>query len=42
MERNPEVSASTRDEALFHCTKPSGVRRGPSQLHSIHVFSEAL
>ena len=26
---------------LFHCTKPSGVPRGPSQLHSIPDFSEA-
>ena len=25
MERNPEVPASIGDEALFHCTKPSGV-----------------
>ena len=25
MERNPEVPASTCHEALFHCTKPSGV-----------------
>ena len=23
MERNPEVPASTRDKALFHCSKPS-------------------
>ena len=36
--RKPEVPASTRDKALFHCTKPSGVRRGPSQLYSIHDF----
>ena len=41
MERNPEVPASTRDKALFYCTKPSGVRSGPSQLHSIPDFSEA-
>ena len=34
MERTPEVPASIRDEALFHCTEPSGVPRGPSQLHS--------
>ena len=40
-ERNHEVPASTRDEALIHCTKPSGVPRGPSQLHSIPDFSEA-
>ena len=33
--------ASTRDEALIHCTKPSGVQRGPSQLHSTPDFSEA-
>ena len=31
----------TRDEALIHCTKPSGVPRGPSQLHSTPDFSEA-
>ena len=30
MERKPEVPASTRDEALFHFTKPSGVPRGPA------------
>ena len=24
-ERNPEVPASTRDEALFRCARPSGV-----------------
>ena len=40
-ERNPVVPASTCHEALFHCTKPSGVPRGPSQLHSIPDFSEA-
>ena len=40
-ERNPEVRASTCHEALFHCTKPSGVPRGPSQLHSDPDFSEA-
>ena len=28
----PEVPASTGDEALFQCTKPSGVPRGPSHL----------
>ena len=33
--------SSTRDKALFYCTKPSGVRSGPSQLHSIPDFSEA-
>ena len=27
-----EVPASTGDEALFQCTKPSGVPRGPSHL----------
>ena len=32
-ERKPEVPASTRDEALFHCTTPSGDPRGPYQLH---------
>ena len=41
MERNPEVPASPRDEAPFHFTKPSGVPRGLSQLHSIPDFSEA-
>ena len=40
-ERKHEFPASTRDEALFHCTEPSGVPRGPSQLHSIPDFSEA-
>ena len=40
-ERNPVVPASTCHEALFHCTKPSGVPRGPSQLHSDPDFSEA-
>ena len=40
-ERKHEFPASTRDEALFHCTKPSGVPRDPSQLHSIPDFSEA-
>ena len=29
------------EEPLFHCTKPSGVPRGPSQLHSDPDFSEA-
>ena len=40
MERHPQVPALTRYEALFHCTIPSGVPRGPSQLHSIPDFSE--
>ena len=40
-ERKPEVLASTRGEALFRCARPSGVPRGPSQLHSIPDFSEA-
>ena len=40
-ERNPEVPASTRDESLFHCTKPSIVLRGSSHLHSVPDFSEA-
>ena len=40
-EQNPEVPASTRDEAHFHCTKPKGVPRGLSQIHSIPDFSEA-
>ena len=31
LERKPEVSASTPDEALFHCDKPSGVPRGPAK-----------
>ena len=26
----PEVPASPRDEALFHCSNPSGVPRGPA------------
>ena len=30
LKRNPELPASTGDEALFQCTKPSGVPRGPS------------
>ena len=41
MERNPEFPAPTRHETLYHCTKPSGVPRGPSQLHSIPDLSEA-
>src|SRR5574339_89024 len=31
-ERQTEFHASTGDEALFQCTKPSGVPRGPSHL----------
>src|SRR5574342_128592 len=31
-QRFPAVPASTGDEALFQCTKPSGVPRGPSHL----------
>src|SRR5574340_263304 len=31
-QRNPELPASTGDEALFQCTKHSGVPRGPSHL----------
>src|SRR5574337_1034807 len=31
-QRNPELPASTGDEALFQCTKPRGVPRGPSNL----------
>src|SRR5574337_1988841 len=31
-QRNPEVPAPTGDEALFQCTKHSGVPRGPSPL----------
>ena len=31
-QRHPAVPASTGDEALFQCTKPSGVPRGPSHL----------
>ena len=42
MERNTEVPASTRDESLLHSTKCRGVSRGPSKLHSIPDFSEAL
>ena len=41
MERNPEVPASTGDEAYFHYTKSSGVPRGHSQLHSIPDISKA-
>ena len=37
-----EVPASTRDESLLHSTKCRGVSRGPSKLHSIPDFSEAL
>ena len=40
METNPEVPASTRDEALFYCTKPSGVPRGPSQLQAMQELQE--
>ena len=29
-ERKPEVPASPRDEALFHCANPSGVPRDPA------------
>ena len=29
-ERKPEVPASPRDEALFHCAEPSRVPRGPA------------
>src|SRR5574337_173111 len=32
LERQAEVPASTGDEALFQCTKPSGVPRGPSHV----------
>src|SRR5574337_1054780 len=32
LERQAEFHASTGDEALFQCTKPSGVPRGPSHL----------
>ena len=35
VKKSPVFPSSTRDEALFHCTDPSGVPRGPSQLHSI-------
>ena len=40
-QRKPEVPASPRGEALLYYTTPSGVPRGPSQLYSISVFSEA-
>ena len=40
-ESDPEIPVSTRDEALFHCTKHSGVPRGAFQLQSIPDFSEA-
>ena len=36
-----EVPASPRGEALFRCARPSGVPRGPSQIHSMPDFSEA-
>ena len=38
VKKSPVFPSSTRDEALFHCTDPSGVPRGPSQLHSIPDF----
>ena len=34
-ERKPEVPASPRGEALFHCAIPSGVPRGPAQSLSL-------
>ena len=37
-EINPELPASIRDEALIHCTDPSGVLIGPTQLQSIPDF----
>ena len=33
-----DVPTSTQEEALFHCTKPSGVTSSPSELHSIPDF----
>ena len=30
-ERRPKFPVSPRDEALFHCAKPSGVPRGPDR-----------
>ena len=38
MERNPEIPSSKRDEALLYYTTPSGVPRGPSQLHMEEDF----
>ena len=34
-ERKPEVPASTRDEALFHCTTPSGGWSCPEGLRGV-------
>src|SRR5574340_586585 len=41
-QRNPEVPASTGDEALFQCTKPSGVPRSPSHLQFPWLLMVAL
>ena len=41
MKRKPDVPALSKDDAFFHFTKPSGVPRGHSQLHSIPDFTEA-
>ena len=35
VKKSPVFPASTRNEAHFHCTKPRGVPRGLSQIHSI-------
>ena len=32
LEKNPEVLASTQDEALCHCNDWKGILRGPSHL----------
>ena len=39
MKRKPDVPALSKDDAFFHFTKPSGVPRGHSQLHSIPDFT---
>ena len=36
------VNASTGDEALFQCTKPSGVPRGPSHLQFPWLLTSPL
>ena len=41
-QRNPEVPASTGDEALFQCTKPSGVPRGPSHLQFKNIHNNLV
>ena len=41
MAESEEELKSLLMKVKVHCTKPSGVPRGPSQLHSIPDFSEA-